>query len=107
MAVLAGFNAWGRYSAMPPGRLSHISGVFYDITARRQADEALRESEEKYRSLVETTNTGYVIIDPSGQLLDANPEFVRMTGNSELGEILGITLLSGPRPRIWKKSPRP
>ena len=75
------------------GKVEHISGVFYDITDRKQADEALRESEEKYRSLVETTNTGYVIIDAAGKVLDANPEFVRMTGNSELGEILGRNVI--------------
>ena len=75
------------------GKVEHISGVFYDITDRKQADEALRESEEKYRSLIETTNTGYVIIDAAGKVLDANPEFVRMTGNSELGEILGRNII--------------
>ncbi|MFI5330499.1 MAG: PAS domain S-box protein [Desulfobaccales bacterium] len=71
------------------GQIEHISGVFYDITARKQAEEALRESEQKYRGVIETTNTGYVVIDPEGRLLDANPEFVRLTGNRALREILG------------------
>ena len=57
--------------------------------------EALRENEEKYRSLIETTNTGYVIIDPEGKVLDANPEYVRLTGHNEMEEILGRSALTG------------
>ena len=67
-----------------PCRLS----LFRDITERKQADEALRESESKYRALVETTGTGYVIIDAEGRVLDANPEYVRLTGHNTLQDIL-------------------
>ncbi len=49
----------------------------------------LVESEEKYRALVETTGTGYVILDETGCVLDANREYVRLTGHVALGEILG------------------
>ncbi|MGD0011886.1 MAG: PAS domain S-box protein [Terriglobia bacterium] len=56
---------------------------------RKRAEEALRESEEKYRALIETTGTGYVIIDTQGRVVDANPEYVRLTGRRALHEILG------------------
>ena len=46
-------------------------------------------SEEKYRALVEATGTGYLIIDAIGRVLDANEEYVRLTGHGELGQILG------------------
>jgi PAS domain S-box-containing protein len=49
----------------------------------------LRESEEKYRALVETTGTGYVIIDSEGRVLDANREYIRLTGHQALEEIRG------------------
>ena len=63
------------------------------INERRQAEEALRESEEKYRGLIETTNTGYVIIDTEGKVLDANQEYVRLTGYNEIKEILGRSVI--------------
>jgi PAS domain S-box-containing protein len=63
--------------------------LFRDITERRRAEEAIRESEAKYRALVETTDTGYVILDLEGRVIDANPEYVWLTGHGALCEILG------------------
>lgn len=59
----------------------------------KQAEEALRKSEERYRRLVETTDTGYVIIDNKGVVLDANPAYVRMSGHGKLDEILGRSVV--------------
>ncbi|MGO9393450.1 MAG: ATP-binding protein, partial [Desulfobaccales bacterium] len=75
------------------GRIDYVSGVLFDITEQRRTEEALRESEEKYRGLIETTNTGYVIVDAAGKVLDANPEYVRLTGHNDLKEILGRGVL--------------
>jgi len=63
--------------------------------ARRQLEErqrtelALRQSEETYRVLIETTATGFAVIDHEGRVRDANAEYVRLTGHKELSEILG------------------
>ncbi|MFZ2958711.1 MAG: PocR ligand-binding domain-containing protein [Candidatus Ozemobacteraceae bacterium] len=65
------------------------SSLENEISQRKIVTRKLRESEEKYRALVDTTGTGYVIIDRNGVVLDANPEYVRLTGNLSLQEIFG------------------
>jgi PAS domain S-box-containing protein len=60
-----------------------------EILERQRAEEALGESEAKYRVLIETTGTGYVIVDTEGRVIDANAEYVRLTGHGALTEILG------------------
>ncbi len=54
---------------------------------RGQALDAIREAEEKYRAIIETTDTGYVIIDDQGRVIDANAEYVRLTGHLTLEDI--------------------
>ncbi len=70
-----------------------ILGTLLNITERQRAEEALRDSEKKYRGLIETTSTGYVIIDPGGKVLDANPEYVRVSGHDKLENILGHSVI--------------
>jgi PAS domain S-box-containing protein len=60
-----------------------------DISKRKRAEALLQNSEERYRRLVETTNTGYVILDANGTVVDANPEYVGLSGHTKLDEILG------------------
>jgi PAS domain S-box-containing protein len=52
-------------------------------------EKDLRESEQKYRALIETTDTGYVIVDGQGYVLDANDEYVRVAGCQSFEEIRG------------------
>jgi PAS domain S-box-containing protein len=66
---------------------------FIDITERKQAEEKLKSREELFKSLIETTGTGYVIIDTDGKVLDANPEYVRLTGYHTPEEIIGRSVV--------------
>lgn len=61
-------------------------------------DSDLRQVEENYRTLVEITNTGYAILDPEGRLLDANAEYVRLTGHPALAAITGRSSLDWTAP---------
>ncbi len=58
------------------GYLVHIR----DITVRKQAEEHLKQSEAKYRSLIETALDGYVMTDMQGNILDCNKAYLDMLG---------------------------
>ncbi len=68
-------------------------GVCINVTEQKMAEAALFESENKYRSLIETTDTGYCILNMDGEILDANSEYVRMTGHQHLKQILGRSIM--------------
>ena len=75
-----------------------VCGVFRDITERVEAEQKLHASETMYRALVETTDTGYQIMDSHGCVVDANAEYVRMTGHARLEEILGRSVVEWTAP---------
>jgi PAS domain S-box-containing protein len=54
---------------------------------RRRAEEALRESEERFRSLYENASVGLYRTTPDGRILMANPAAVRMLGYSSFSEL--------------------
>jgi PAS domain S-box-containing protein len=57
-----------------------LQGVMYDITASRQAEEKLRESEARFRGYFELPLVGFAISSPATQWLDANPTLCNMLG---------------------------
>ena len=70
-----------------------------DITKKsKPAEETLEQSERKYKALIDTTGTGYVILDSNGKVLDANPEYVRLTGHKSLDEIAGRSVVEWTAP---------
>src|SRR5512137_196864 len=75
-----------------------VSIIFEDITQQKKTEEALKKSEIQYGSLIETTGTGYVILDKDGRVITANQEYVRLTGRSILAEIIGKPVLDWTAP---------
>jgi len=69
------FNRWD-----DGGRLVEINGVGIDVTERKLAEEALMQSEEKYRTLFETMAQGVVYQDAQGAIISANPAAERILG---------------------------
>lgn len=78
--------------------------VVRDATERKRAEDELKYSEEKYRTLIETTDTGFLILDGRGRVLDANAEYVRLSGHRELSEIVGRSVIEWTTPRMKKKN---
>ncbi|NCD21819.1 MAG: PAS domain S-box protein [Spartobacteria bacterium] len=64
---------------MPDGT---IQSIYHDISQRKQAEEALRLSEAKYRNLHETMRDAFVAADLQGRIQDFNPAFRKLTGYS-------------------------
>ncbi|MGV8038550.1 MAG: PAS domain S-box protein [Thermoanaerobaculaceae bacterium] len=62
------------------GSLAHVIGVIADITERRTAEQALRESEEKYRDLVEKVSEVIFSLSTEGVVTYASPVVERMLG---------------------------
>jgi PAS domain S-box-containing protein len=54
------------------GKINGIQISFWDITERKRAEENLRESEEKFRTIIELSNEGVVLIDEHGYILEWN-----------------------------------
>jgi PAS domain S-box-containing protein len=54
--------------------------TLYDTTERRRAEDALRESEQKFRTIIEQSTEGFVLIDTGGQVLEWNQAQARISG---------------------------
>ncbi len=78
------------------GRSVHIAAI-RDITERKRAEEALRESEERYRALVENSLLG-VGISRENQVIFANPALLRIFGYNTLEEFARVPLLDHVAP---------
>ncbi|SDE77785.1 ammonium transporter [Rhodospira trueperi] len=84
-------------AASPSGEL--LIATVRDITERRHAESALRESESRFRTIFNTAGLGMAVIDPEGRILDANPALARMllgrVDEASRAEMIGHDL--GPR----------
>jgi len=68
----------------------------------KRAEEALHESEAKYRRLFEATKDGIIVTDSEGNILFVNPSYVEMLGYKSQEELIGkpaIGIYSKPEQR--------
>ncbi len=69
------------------GQITHYIAVKEDITSRKQAEDALQQSEALYRTLVETSPDGIVSIDTEGNFLSLNTPLLMSIGIEKLDDL--------------------
>ncbi|HSB01955.1 MAG TPA: PAS domain S-box protein [Anaerolineales bacterium] len=104
-----GSYRWIEWRAYPTGKM--VYAVARDITKRKQVEEALRESEQKFRLFVEQSSDGLVFTDEQGFIIEWNQAQEHLTGFSRQ-ESLGLSLwefqtnlllVSGHMPRLFEE----
>ncbi len=66
--------------------------TFFDITERKNSEEALRRSESEYRSIIEEAPYGIYRVDQNGRVKMANPGLLAMLGYQSQSEMLGLNV---------------
>lgn len=69
----------------------YVLGIDKDITARKVAEQALRESEARYRTLFDESRDGIFITTTEGTIVEANPSFLNMFGYTR-EELVGTNI---------------
>ena len=94
MLTRAGHVIWFRDEAVvvrnEAGQPLFLQGVMVDITERKRAEEALRDSEELYRLITENTGDLISVLDQQGYTLYASPSFWHILGYDP-AELLGTS----------------
>ena len=71
------------------GRVLFLEGLITDITERKEAEQALKESEEKYRDILRSINDGYFEADLAGNITFCNEAAAHSLGYS-VNEFIGM-----------------
>jgi PAS domain S-box-containing protein len=76
-----------------PGGEPELTGVMFDITAEREALDALTRSEENYRLLVDTSPDA-IGVHVNGTYVYVNPRFVQLFGGADESDLIGRDVMS-------------
>ena len=101
-----GTRIWVEISSMPVKRGDRIEvlGIARDITNRKRIENALRESEEKIRNILQSSPDAIAVTDLDGTMVDCNQEALRLAGVSTKEELLGKNTFDLISPKEYEKS---
>ncbi|HET9493696.1 MAG TPA: PAS domain S-box protein [Chloroflexia bacterium] len=71
----------------------HTQVIMRDVTERKHAERALRESEANYRSLVDTSPDAVVVTDLEGRIVLTNRQATELFGYGTMEELVGLNVL--------------
>jgi PAS domain S-box-containing protein len=73
------------------GKAERLIGTVQDVSARKEVERELRESEEHHRSILKTAMDGIVLLDATGRILEVNESYLAMSGYSQQ-ELLNMSM---------------
>jgi PAS domain S-box-containing protein len=73
-------------------KVSGVEGTIRDLTERKKAEELLRQSETKYRNLIETMPDGVYRSTPEGKFIEVNDAMVRILGYDSKEDLMSIDI---------------
>ncbi len=76
------------------GRPLRLSGIVQDITQSKLAEEALREREERWRTIIKTSPDGIAIAMLDGEIEEVSDKAVTMFGYEHVTEVLGSNIIT-------------
>ncbi|MCW8813277.1 MAG: PAS domain S-box protein, partial [Chlorobium sp.] len=85
------------------GTPSALIAILADITERKKSEEALIESEERFRSLIDNMIETALILDWNGKIIFANKSAVRLVGLNDLAEGIGKSVFDFLHPDFIEK----
>ena len=84
------------YLRGPGGEVTGYLGVSRDIGERKKSQEALRASEERFRTIFERSPIGAIVYDAEGLTVGANKACLEIFGLSDVSELRGPALFGDP-----------
>lgn len=79
------------------GEPAYVIAQLKDVTNNKRAEQALRESEERFRRTFDSASIGVIVVDVEGRAVQVNPAFCAMLGYDE-GELRGVSFQAVSHP---------